>query len=96
MKADRIIDAGTILKHPSSSFGIIRLHTSPTQAMDFQLQVALASVAAVAIYFWCKRHSHPHFPPGPPSLPIIGSALSIPRDKEWLVFTKWAKEYGMH
>ncbi|KAK6378843.1 hypothetical protein LTS17_006546 [Exophiala oligosperma] len=33
-------------------------------------------------------------PPGPPTLPIIGNLHQLPRDKGYLQFAKWAKEYG--
>ncbi|KAF4585146.1 lantipeptide [Pleurotus pulmonarius] len=34
-------------------------------------------------------------PPGPTRYPIVGSALSIPRDRqEWLIFSEWAQTYG--
>lgn len=31
---------------------------------------------------------------GPPTLPIIGNLHQLPRDKGYLQFAKWAKEYG--
>lgn len=34
-------------------------------------------------------------PPGPRGLPLIGSLLQLPRNKEWLQYNEWAKEYGM-
>ena len=33
-------------------------------------------------------------PPGPRGLPLIGNELQIPRDKQWLCFDKWRKQYG--
>ncbi|KAJ7187845.1 putative monooxygenase [Mycena filopes] len=37
----------------------------------------------------------PHnFPPGPRRLPVIGSALQMPRTHPWLTFSEWAKTYG--
>ncbi|PAV19089.1 cytochrome P450 [Pyrrhoderma noxium] len=33
-------------------------------------------------------------PPGPRGLPLIGNELQIPRDKQWLCFDRWSKQYG--
>ncbi|KAI4720577.1 cytochrome P450 [Aureobasidium sp. EXF-10727] len=35
-----------------------------------------------------------NFPPGPPTLPIIGNLHQLPDKDEYLLFTKWAKKYG--
>ena len=34
-------------------------------------------------------------PPGPPSLPIIGNAHLIPKEKSYLAFSSWSKQYGI-
>lgn len=34
------------------------------------------------------------YPPGPPTLPIIGNIHLIPKQKPHLQFQKWAQEYG--
>lgn len=33
--------------------------------------------------------------PGPAGYPIIGNALQIPKDRQWLIFEQWRKLYGM-
>ncbi|KAK0449604.1 cytochrome P450 [Desarmillaria tabescens] len=38
--------------------------------------------------------SHGPSPPGPPGLPIIGNALQIPSDRQWLKWHEWKQKYG--
>ncbi|KAI5866017.1 cytochrome P450 [Durotheca rogersii] len=35
-----------------------------------------------------------NYPPGPPTLPLIGNIHQIPSEKRHIQFTKWAEEYG--
>jgi Cytochrome P450 len=34
------------------------------------------------------------YPPGPPTLPVVGNLHQIPSEKRHLQFGKWAQEYG--
>ncbi|KAK5630319.1 hypothetical protein RRF57_006034 [Xylaria bambusicola] len=34
------------------------------------------------------------YPPGPPTIPLIGNLHQIPKSKRHLQFEKWAKQYG--
>ena len=40
-----------------------------------------------------KRRGTP-YPPGPPSRPIIGNLLDIPKDARWIAYTDMSKKYG--
>ncbi|KAI0120163.1 cytochrome P450 [Nemania sp. FL0031] len=35
-----------------------------------------------------------HYPPGPPTLPLVGNLHQIPRAKRHVQFAQWAREYG--
>lgn len=54
-------------------------------------------VALVLVGLWqlSKIGRRPkNYPPGPPTLPIIGNLHQIPQEKRHLQFEKWAREYG--
>jgi hypothetical protein len=34
--------------------------------------------------------------PGPPGVPILRNIPDIPRKDQYIVFNKWAKQYGVH
>ncbi|KAI4743352.1 cytochrome P450 [Aureobasidium sp. EXF-12298] len=50
---------------------------------------------ALGAYLLSGLSSRPkNYPPGPPTLPILGNLHQIPSKNEYLQFTKWAREYG--
>lgn len=42
-----------------------------------------------------KRRRGLPYPPGPPSRPIIGNLLHIPKDAPWTAYADMSKKYGM-
>lgn len=58
--------------------------------------VPVLTVLFVGLYRLLKVGSRPsNYPPGPPTLPIIGNLHQIPFTKRHLRFQKWAQEYGL-
>ncbi|KAI5246852.1 cytochrome P450 [Aureobasidium subglaciale] len=57
--------------------------------------VLLTTVAGTGLCYFLGLGLRPKsYPPGPPTLPIIGNLHQIPSKNEYLQFTKWAKQYG--
>jgi len=47
------------------------------------------------LYRLSKIGSRPKgYPPGPPTLPLIGNLHLMPKERAYLQFQKWAQEYG--
>lgn len=54
-------------------------------------------LGALALLFWqlCRIGRRPkNYPPGPPTLPLIGNLHQMPKKNAHLQFQKWAEEYG--
>ncbi|KAJ6555567.1 cytochrome P450 monooxygenase [Mycena vulgaris] len=60
------------------------------------LVLGLASLSTAALLLYqCSRRTRDAFkPPGPPTLPIIGNLLDIPRSREVLTYNAMADKYG--
>ncbi|KAI1380627.1 cytochrome P450 [Hypoxylon crocopeplum] len=56
---------------------------------------AVAAIVLLLIYRLGKVGQRPKgYPPGPPTLPLIGNLHLMPKKKGHLQFQKWAEEYG--
>ncbi|KIP02864.1 hypothetical protein PHLGIDRAFT_78465 [Phlebiopsis gigantea 11061_1 CR5-6] len=52
-----------------------------------------ALVGLIALLTLRGRRSSRLLPPGPKRWPIVGSAFSVPREREWLEYERWSHEY---
>ncbi|KAJ3555828.1 hypothetical protein NM688_g2361 [Phlebia brevispora] len=66
------------------------VHLDPAIVLFVTLGIVLALLLANRLQ---ARRSLP-LPPGPRRLPLIGNYLDLPTVKPWLVYNKWARQYG--
>ncbi|TFK22149.1 cytochrome P450 [Coprinopsis marcescibilis] len=60
-------------------------------AVTLTLILSLPVVLWLIVVNFAKRKRAP----GPRGFPIIGNALDIPKDRQWLTWDHWRKEYGL-
>ena len=41
-----------------------------------------------------RRRGGLSYPPGPPSWPIVGNLLDVPKDAPWSAYAEMSKKYG--
>jgi hypothetical protein len=58
------------------------------------LDVLSALLLVVIGYSFLRRYPKPNYPPGPPSLPLLGNILRLPIKSAWLKLHTWKKQYG--
>lgn len=65
--------------------------------LTWTLIILTASGSLLLKNYYDERRANPRnlpLPPGPKPRPIIGNALDMPREYEWLTYSDWAKQYG--
>ena len=67
------------------------LHIYPIVLLILPLLIVLY-VRSVAK--WRARSRGRPFPPGPPSLPVVGNMFNTPADKAWYALQDLAAQYG--
>lgn len=67
----------------------------PDEATYYLFYSAFVILFASALWRLSQIGRRPkNYPPGPPTLPIVGNLHLIPREKRHLQFEAWAREYG--
>ncbi|KAK2467136.1 hypothetical protein APHAL10511_000685 [Amanita phalloides] len=57
--------------------------------------VAVLVLASYLAYSYINGKKDRHaLPPGPPGLPVVGNALDMPTENEWLTYSDWGQKYG--
>ncbi|RDB21787.1 hypothetical protein Hypma_010853 [Hypsizygus marmoreus] len=64
------------------------------QGFDISSGVKLSLLVILAFVVLVRSRNKVRHPPGPSGLPIVGNALQIPKDKQWLVWDQWKRLYG--
>jgi hypothetical protein len=62
--------------------------------MSLAIYALCAVLVAILAYRVRVGRRPAGYPPGPPTLPIIGNLHLMPKEKPHLQFQKWAEEYG--
>ncbi len=66
--------------------------------MQFRPINALGCLALVLflliVFRGYRRRTGFPYPPGPPSWPIMGNLLDVPKGAPWTVYTDMSKKYG--
>ncbi|KAL5476745.1 hypothetical protein ACEPAI_2931 [Sanghuangporus weigelae] len=70
--------------------------SSEPSHLDFLILAVVTVVVLLAGLILWYRVSPPQYqaPPGPEGIPIFGNEFQIPRDKQWLKFHEWNRQYG--
>ena len=78
---------------------IVPPHTA-SPVMRFLLISAIDTLA-ISLFFYLlvkfryrQRRKGVTYPPRPPSWPIIGNFLDMPKDEPWIAYTEMSKKYG--
>ncbi|KAJ8072810.1 hypothetical protein PM082_016369 [Marasmius tenuissimus] len=58
------------------------------------LTLAALCVTAYLVSRYWTRAKHAALPPGPPSKPLIGNILKIPREDPWIALTEMKEKHG--
>ncbi|VDC05972.1 unnamed protein product [Peniophora sp. CBMAI 1063] len=78
-------------------FGQLPLYDELLETLSEHTVLAVGLSAGISLILTVRYLNSPwrKLPPGPPGMPILGNALQLMGD-QWLQFSAWRQEYGMH
>ena len=56
--------------------------------------VAIAIAGFSILYVYRKTRTSAPLPPGPPQALLVGNAFQLPKERAWIQYAEWAKQYG--
>ena len=65
-----------------------------TGLVSMPVLAGFLAVAAGVVTVRAVAKPRPSYGPGPPGIPILGNALELPTENDFLVYTSWAKKWG--
>ena len=74
--------------------------TSDTTMLSSSFVSSAIILAIFGAILLARRRKHSHkfnsfaLPPGPPGWPIVGNLFDLPKERAWIVYSRWAKYYG--
>ena len=60
---------------------------------SFDPQVAALLIAVILVAVVSLNRARRTLPPGPKGLPILGNIFDVPKEFEWLAYTRWSREF---
>lgn len=69
-------------------------HWPPAGFPSLIIRVAPIALMVIALVTYISTRKKLPLPPGPERWPLLGNISNMPREREWLQFTKWRKTYG--
>lgn len=56
--------------------------------------LGLGAIVTCMVAVQAATKPRPNYGPGPRGIPIVGNALELPTENDFLVYTSWAKKWG--
>ena len=84
---------------------LYRAPTSPSQPSSLVMPILFINAIdclALSLFFYLliafrdhRRRRGLPYPPGPPSLPIIGNLFDVPKEVPWIAYADMSNKYGI-
>ena len=92
----RLVRGAKAYKFQWISLLTLFLRSPVMQLLPTDVFVCLAVSILLGVFFRRRLTYQRRYPPGPPSRPIIGNLLDVPKDAPWIAYAEMSRIYGMH